>query len=60
MLYAVAYKRRTPDEEPLALSQLPTKTAYSVSLVTTLSRLTDTWADRVAMFSEVTCVENKI
>ena len=56
----MAYKRRTPDEEPLALSQLPTKTAYSVSLVTTLSRLTDTWADRVAMFSEVTCVENKI
>ena len=26
MLYPVAYKRRTPDAEPLALSQHPTKT----------------------------------
>ena len=60
MLYPVAYKRRTLDEEPLALPQLPTKTAYSVSLVTILSRLTDTGADPVAMLSEVTCVENKI
>ena len=53
MFYPVAYKRRTLDEEPLAMPQLPTKTAYSVSLVTILSRLTDTGADRVAMFRKL-------
>ena len=41
----MAYKRRTPDAEPLALSQHPTKTPHSAGQVTTMSRQNDTWAD---------------
>ena len=60
VLYLVAYKRRTSDAEPLALSQHPTKMAHSAGQVTTMTRQTDTWADRMAMFLEVTCVDNRI
>ena len=60
VLYPVAYKRRTSDAEPLALSQHPTKMAHSAGQVTTMTRQTDTWADRMTLFLEVMCIENRI